>query len=134
MGSEMCIRDSPTAVRATLETAREIFGRRRLWCAFQPHQVSRTLALFDEFASSFQAADRVLLLPVFAAREDDRQAEAVSRELAKRIGRSGSRTDCCFVPSLDRLVETLDHDTRPGDVLITMGAGDIDQVPHEFTC
>ncbi|MBO50365.1 MAG: UDP-N-acetylmuramate--L-alanine ligase [Planctomycetaceae bacterium] len=123
----------PTAVRATLETARETFGRRRLWCAFQPHQVSRTLALLDEFASSFQAADRVLLLPVFAAREDDRQAEAVSRELAKRIGRSGSGTACRFAPSLDRLVETLDHDTRPGDVLITMGAGDIDQVPHEFT-
>lgn len=123
----------PTAVHATLETAREIFGRRRLWCAFQPHQVSRTLALFDEFASSFQAADRVLVLPVFAAREDDRQAGEVSRELAKRIGTPGSGTDCHFVPSLDRLVETLDHETRSGDVLITMGAGDIDQVQHEFT-
>ena len=123
----------PTAVQATLETARETFGRRRLWCAFQPHQVSRTLALFDEFASSFQEADQLLLLPVFAAREDDLQAEDVSRKLAKRIGSSGSGTGCRFVPSLDRLVETLDHDTRPGDVLITMGAGDIDQVPHEFT-
>jgi len=123
----------PTAVRVTLETARERLGEGRLWCAFQPHQVSRTLELFDEFVSSLELADGVLVLPVFAAREDDNRAASVSRELVERIEARGSGTRCCFVPSLDRLVATLDDETRPGDVLITMGAGDIDRVRHEFT-
>ena len=123
----------PTAVRATLETARESLGGGRLLCAFQPHQVSRTLELFDEFVSSLELADLVLVLPVFAAREDDAAAASVSRELVERIEARDSETRCCFVPSLDHLVATLDDETRPGDVLITMGAGDIDRVRHEFT-
>ena len=123
----------PTAVRATLETARETFGERRLCCAFQPHQVSRTVELFDEFVSSLSVADLVLVLPVFAAREDDTRSASVSRKLVERIERSGRGSRCRFVPSLDRLVATLDDETRRGDVLITMGAGDIDRVRHEFT-
>ena len=102
-------------------------------CAFQPHQVSRTLELFDEFVSSLELADLVLVLPVFAAREDAAAAASVSRELVERIEARDSETRCCFVPSLDHLVATLDDETRPGDVLITMGAGDIDRVRHEFT-
>ena len=78
-------------------------------------------------------ADLVLVLPVFAAREDDAAAASVSRELVERIEARDSETRCCFVPSLDHLVATLDDETRPGDVLITMGAGDIDRVRHEFT-
>ena len=123
----------PTAIRATLETARERFGGRRLWCAFQPHQVSRTVALFEEFASSLGMADRVLVLPVHAARENGGSAALVSQELAERIEGTAPQTRCRFVRSLDRLVTTLDDETRPGDVLITMGAGDIDRVQHEFT-
>jgi len=123
----------PTAIRATLETARERFGGRRLWCAFQPHQVSRTVALFEEFASSLGMADRVLVLPVHAARENGGSAALVSQELAERIEGTAPQTRCRFVRSLDRLVATLDDETRPGDVLITMGAGDIDRVQHEFT-
>jgi UDP-N-acetylmuramate--alanine ligase len=130
----------PTAIRATLETARSTFGPGRLWCAFEPHQVSRTEALMDEFASSLSLADRVLVLPVFAAREQTDRVESVSCELADRVawlqesGRGCWGSTARFVPSLDRLVATLDDETRPGDVLITMGAGDIDRIHHEFTC
>ena len=129
----------PTAVRATLETARDTFGQRRLWCALQPHQISRTVALLSEFSGSFDCADEVLILPVYAAREEDRCGELLADELADRIserfaGRSGpNQSRCRFLPSLDRLVTTLDDEARPGDVLITMGAGDIDRVQHEFT-
>jgi UDP-N-acetylmuramate--alanine ligase len=124
----------PTAVRATLETAREVFGDRRIWCAFQPHQVSRTVALFEEFVDAFEVADEVLVLPVFAAREDDQRPMRVGDELARRVGEhlTGQRR-CRFSPSLDRLVETLDDELQTEDVLITMGAGDIDRVQHEFT-
>jgi UDP-N-acetylmuramate--alanine ligase len=123
----------PTAIRATLETARETFSGRRVWCAFQPHQVSRTVSLFDEFATSLGLADRVLVLPVYAAREDNRQATLVSDELVGRVQETAPGTRCRLVHSLDHLVETLDDETQPGDVLITMGAGDIDRVQHEFT-
>ena len=122
----------PTAVRTTLETARQQFGRRRIWCAFQPHQVSRTRILMDEFATSFAAADEVLISPVFAAREaGGGEAAALAEVLAQRIAATG--VGARFVPSLDRIPASLDDETRPGDVLITMGAGDIDRVHHELT-
>lgn len=122
----------PTAVRATLAAARERFGSRRIWCAFQPHQVSRMRALFEEFASSFVGADEVLVAPVFAAREAlAGEAESASRELAERIAALGTRGR--FVSSLDHLRRTVEDEARPGDVLILMGAGDIDRVRHELT-
>jgi UDP-N-acetylmuramate--alanine ligase len=122
----------PTAVETTLQTARDVFGRRRLMCAFQPHQVSRTQALLGEFGRSFRLADRVLVTPVFAARErvTDEPVE-LSRRLAKEISRFGP--DAEFSPSLDQLVSVLEDDLKPGDVLITLGAGDIDRVHHAFT-
>ncbi len=122
----------PTAVRATLEAARECFGRRRLWCVFQPHQVSRLRRLMGAFAASFDAADRVLVAPVYAAREQaGAEACEAARELAARLALRGVHSQ--FVSSLDQAIATLDDDALPGDVVIAMGAGDITQVTHEFT-
>ncbi len=116
----------PTAVAATLKTASEVFGARRIWCAFQPHQVSRTLALMDDFAASFIDADEVLIVPVFASRERVlHEPFLASQELVRRINSRG--VSARFVESLDRIKATLDHAARPGDVLILMGAGDIDR-------
>ncbi len=121
----------PTAVQATLETARGIFGSRRIWCAFQPHQVSRTTALMDDFAASFADADEVLLAPVFAAREQvAAEPLTVSATLAEKIGARGESAKFC--ESLDQLIAALEDGLRPGDVLITMGAGNIDRVHHAF--
>ena len=122
----------PTAIAAVLATARERFPGRRLWCVFQPHQVSRTQALFGDFVRSLSSADRILVLPVFAARElvHDEPLE-VSRELACRIASAGGAAR--FEASLDRAVATLEDELEPGDVLITMGAGDIGKVHHAFT-
>jgi len=122
----------PTAVMATLQTAREMFGSRRIWCAFQPHQVSRTVALMSDFATSFTAADNVLIAPAFAAREVvDTEPGTVSAELAERICSQGQSAKFC--ESLDHLIATLEDRLKPGDVLITMGAGNIDCVHHAFT-
>jgi UDP-N-acetylmuramate--alanine ligase len=121
----------PTAVQATLQTARGIFGSRRIWCAFQPHQVSRTTMLMDDFASSFSDADEVLIAPVFAAREQvDSEPRTVSALLADKIGARGESAKFC--DSLDQLIAALEDGLRPGDVLITMGAGNIDRVHHAF--
>jgi UDP-N-acetylmuramate--alanine ligase len=122
----------PTAVAATLAMARAQFGRRRLWCAFQPHQVSRTQALLAEFADSLQAADRVLVAPVYAAREAQADlALETSRQMARRVDEGG--TPALAVASLDHVVSTLETEARPGDVLVLMGAGDIERIRHEFS-
>lgn len=120
----------PTAVKTTLQAARLEFGDRRIWCAFQPHQASRTANLMDDFCGSFSAADRILIAPTYAAREAN-DTEQTAFELAERIKADGGNAR--FIPSLDRIVATLEDEARPGDVLITMGAGDIDRVHHEFT-
>ena len=122
----------PTAVRITLKTLRQVMGTRRIRCVFQPHQIRRTMELMTDFASSFVHADEVLLAPVFAARESVADEPAViSRELAERILSHGVPAQ--FFSSLDQIVNTLDDAMRPGDVIVTMGAGDIDRIHHEFT-
>ncbi|MDP1797224.1 MAG: UDP-N-acetylmuramate--L-alanine ligase [Planctomycetaceae bacterium] len=122
----------PTAVAATLEAAREKFGRRRLCVAFQPHQISRTTALMEEFSQCFHAADCVWITPVFAARECvTDEPQTVAEELVQRLCQQHVSAE--FSPSLDQLVTVLEDKLRPGDVFLTMGAGDIDQVHHAFT-
>jgi UDP-N-acetylmuramate--alanine ligase len=122
----------PTAVAATLKTARERFANRRQWCIFQPHQVSRTEALFSEFAGTLAGADRALLLPVFAAREEaDERPAIVSRNLAQQIVAEGGHAR--YIDGLDQALATLEDELLPGDVLITMGAGDIGKVHHALT-
>ena len=122
----------PTAVAATLDAVREKFGRRRVCVAFQPHQVSRTSALMHEFTQCFTHADRVWITPVFAAREQvNSEPQDVSEELVRRLRQQGIAAE--FSPSLDQLVMVLEDALRPGDVFLTMGAGDIDQVQHAFT-
>jgi UDP-N-acetylmuramate--alanine ligase len=122
----------PTEVRATLEEARQRYGSRRIWCLFQPHQVSRLRALLPDFATSFQRADQILIAPVFAAREiRGDEANALARHLAEEIGNAGGVARFC--PDLDRIVATVDDEARAGDVVISMGAGDINRVYHAYT-
>jgi UDP-N-acetylmuramate--alanine ligase len=122
----------PTEVRATLEAARQRYGRRRLWCLFQPHQVSRLRALLPEFAASFARADRVVIAPVYAARESrGDEGHELARRLAEEIGRAGGVARFCA--DLDRIVATIDDEARAGDVVLSMGAGDINTVYHAYT-
>ena len=122
----------PTAVKVTLETLRSRFGSNRIVCIFQPHQILRTTSLMDEFAASFSDADEVIIAPVFAAREAvTDQPVLVSRELARRITENGGQAKS--FSSLDQIVATLEDSSHPGDVVVTMGAGDIDRIHHEFT-
>lgn len=117
----------PTAVRVTLRTARQCFPGRRVWCVFQPHQVSRTRALLNDFVRTLKRADRVLVCPVFAAREPQGDEQwQLSARIARRISRRG--TSARFVESLDRIRPTLETEAKPGDVVLFLGAGDIDRI------
>ncbi len=123
----------PTAIRATLQTAREEFGDRRLVCVFQPHQVSRTMGLLADFATSFAAADLVFIVPVYGAREIyQKELVEVSTRLAELIAEQG--VVARYSGSLDQTRASLDDTLRPRDVLLTLGAGDIDRIHYDLTC
>lgn len=113
----------PTAIRATLQTAREAFPDRRIIAAFEPHQVIRTAALFPEFVNSLLLADEILLLPAFPARENVTHLECcrTSGRLVKELNNRGARA--FLFANLDQIVSRIDHSGRPNDIILTMGAG-----------
>ena len=122
----------PTAIQVTLQTARTIFPNRRVIAVFEPHQVSRLSALFDDFRSALLLADECLILPVLPARENASKAQCnrVSGTLVRSISESGGRA--FLMTNLDQVLRKLDHSGRPGDVVITMGAGRTYQIHDEI--
>ena len=117
----------PTEVAATLATLRQMHPGRRLWCVFQPHQVSRTRQLMEEFAASLKGADKVAVADVFRAREPhDEQGALAARELAARARAGG--LEVVGEHDLGDIGDRLAGELEAGDVLITIGAGDIRKV------
>jgi UDP-N-acetylmuramate--alanine ligase len=117
----------PAEVRATLQGARAGFPDRRVIVAFQPHRYSRTRDLFDDFACSFNEADRVIVCDVFAAGEAPIQG-ADAAHLADAIRGHGHR-DVTHVPRRVDVARLLAGEVRAGDIVIALGAGDI-----QLTC
>ncbi len=109
----------PTEVRATLQAARERFGERRLIVYVQPHTYSRTHALLDKWTDAFEAADAVRVGAIYAAREHDTLG-MTDQVLAKAI----RHRDVAPVGDVGRASEELTALLQPGDVLLTLGAGD----------
>ena len=107
----------PGELSALLTTARSL-GYRRVICAFQPHTYTRTKELFDQFVQVLQLPDKVLLAEIFAARETDTLGIS-SRDLAQRI--PGAE----FCPTLEEVARRLAQLAQPGDLILTVGAGDI---------
>ena len=122
----------PTAIRATLRAARDVFPGRRLIAVFEPHQVSRTENLFQEFKRALEVADECLILPVLPARETASQATCcrLSGQMVRGISEAGGRA--FLMANLDHVLGRLDHAARPGDVVITMGAGRTNQIHDEI--
>ncbi len=119
----------PAEVRATLAGARRAFGR-RLVVAFQPHRYSRTKDLFEDFCSSFNDADVLLLTQVYAAGEEPIEG-ASSARLVEAV-RAHGHPDVTLVETRGELVPALKARVRPGDIVLTLGAGDITQVGPEL--
>ena len=107
----------PGELKALLDTARTL-GYERVICAFQPHTYSRTAALFDDFAEVLKKPDVTLLAEIFAARETN-DIGISSKDLADRI--PGARY-CATLPEVTDALRAL---ARPGDLILTVGAGDI---------
>jgi UDP-N-acetylmuramate--alanine ligase len=112
----------PTEVRATLAGAR-LCGFRRIHVLFQPHRYSRTFHLMDEFGGAFHEADSLFMLDIYAASE--KPIEGVTAEaLVERVRQFGHRS-VEYVGTMDRGVEALLGAAREGDLVLTLGAGNV---------
>lgn len=119
----------PTEIMATLDGVRELYPNKDITIVFEPHTYSRTGMLFDDFARAFAHADRVLLLPIYAAREANPQGIS-SRELA--VKSLEYNKNVLYVPSYEEAIETLKDATKQNDVIVVLGAGNITKLASEL--
>lgn len=121
----------PTEITATLTTLRQMYPHRRLWCVFQPHQASRLVHLLDEFARSLQNADKIVVADVYRAREGASPGKAMTAgHLSARVADLGG--DVVQLAAAPQIRNHLRESLAAGDVLVTVGAGDIGRVAHEL--
>lgn len=114
----------PTEIKATLKTALNI-PHNKIYCVFQPHTYTRTKTLFDEFTEAFGDADKLILLDIYAAREKDTGLVS-STELGDAIRAKG--VDCINASSHEDAADYLRKNTTKGDLILTVGAGDVVKV------
>ena len=110
----------PDEIKATLSGVRSL-GFERVICVYQPHTYSRTVGLLEEFSTAFGDADLVFLTDIYAAREQNTFG-ITSEDLAKRI------PNAAYTPNLASLADTLHKTARAGDLVLIMGAGDINRI------
>jgi UDP-N-acetylmuramate--alanine ligase len=115
----------PTEIRATIGAIRESW-KRPLTVIFQPHRFTRTRDLFDEFLTAFEGADRLVLTEIYPAGEDP-IAGATGEALYQAIKRKG-HMELEFVPDKNQIAAQIAGKLNPGDILLTLGAGDIYKV------
>jgi len=116
----------PSEIRATLAAARQRFPKSRVWAVWQPHTYSRTRVLEREFVQAFGEADRVVVLPVYRAREPLDEAFPI-----EEVVRAMTNTEAVYIPGLMEAVPYLTRELRCGDVLIMLSAGDANRVGEE---
>jgi len=119
----------PTEIAATLNAARQGCDR-RIVVVFQPHRYSRLRSLEDEFSRAFNDADVLITLPVYAAGEEAIQGVGAER-LVERIKQAGHR-DVAYAPDFDAALRLLSDRARDGDLVLTLGAGDVWKTGEAF--
>nr|AQS30110.1 hypothetical protein [uncultured bacterium] len=121
----------PTEITAMLEGAREYFGKRRLWVVFHPHQFSRTRILLNDFARSFRNADTVLVAPIYAVRDSDADKKSIdSEQLVEAINQVSGNAK--YLGNFSAIEDFLIRELKPGDVLLTLGAGEANLFGREL--
>ncbi len=119
----------PTEIAATLKAAKEL-NPKRLVCVFQPHRYSRTQLLHEEFGKAFVSADMLLLTDIYAAGEapiEGINGETILKEVRKQSGQ-----DVIYIAAREKLAGFLENEAQDGDLIITMGAGDIYKTGEEL--
>lgn len=116
----------PTEIKATLKAAQNV-PHKNLWCLFQPHTYTRTLALFEEFAESFDMADKIVMAEIYAAREKNIY-KISSKELVNEIKRIHPNKEIYYFANFEEIASFVINNAQSEDLVITMGAGDIYKV------
>lgn len=126
----------PTAVKSTIEAAKEFYPGKRIMAVFQPHQHNRTKMLYQDFLKSFNAADVLILVEIFdvAGREDKKDQDVSSRKMAEDIKKINKKLapDIFYAANPAEAKKLINEKTKPGDVLLIMGAGDIYKIADEL--
>jgi UDP-N-acetylmuramate--alanine ligase len=121
----------PTEIRATLLALREHYRPERLICVFQPHQHSRTRFLLDDFARSFAHADVAIVPDIYFVRDSEADRKAVNAQmLVERIVANGR--EARYIADFGAIVNYLQSELRPGDLVVSMGAGPVWEVTDEL--
>lgn len=120
----------PTEVQASIQAARKGWKNRRLVAVFQPHLYSRTRDLYKEFGLSFFDAEVLVVTDVYPSRE--KPIEGISGEMIADIARNYGHKDVHYVKEKTKLPEKLKEILKDGDIIITMGAGDVYKYGEEF--
>lgn len=121
----------PTEIQVTLRAAKDFFNPSRIRCVFQPHQHSRTRFLLEDFARSFGQADEIILPDIYFVRDSEREKERISaHDLVAEIRLKGGDAVC--LPEFDLIIDYLKRSLVPGDLVITMGAGDVWKIADEI--
>jgi UDP-N-acetylmuramate--alanine ligase len=120
----------PTEIQVTLKAIREYYQPGRLFCVFQPHQHSRTRFLLKDFARSFAAADQVLVPDIFFVRDSERERDYISsQDLVAQIRLNGGAAE--YLNDFEQIVSRLREQLREGDLVVTMGAGNVYEVADQ---
>ena len=118
----------PTEIKATLNAAKN-YPHNKIYCVFQPHTYTRTLSLFEDFSDSFYDVDNLILADIYAAREKDTGVVS-STMLGDRIREKN--VNCINLHSFDEIVDYLKNNLKEGDILLTMGAGDVFKIGEMY--
>lgn len=118
----------PDEIRATLNAASK-YPHEHLWCVFQPHTYTRTRSLLSDFASALSLAENVILADIYAAREDD-PGDISSQTLQHEIEKHGKKA--YYFPSFKEIEDFLYRQCTSGDMVITMGAGDVVNIGEDL--
>ncbi len=116
----------PTEIRATLDALKQL--GKRVIVVFQPHRYTRTQYLYDEFGQAFTMADELFLTEIYPAGEEP--IEGVSSNLIQQSVKKHEGRDVVVIPHLDQVPDYICSIVRKGDVIVTLGAGDIYKVGH----
>ncbi len=117
----------PTEVRATLSSFRKKFPDNTIWAVFQPHQYSRTRDFLDEFSKCFTDADKVLIPNIYRVRDSDEDVASISpKQLVQEIGKH--HKSARFTEDFPNTVDILKKEAKPGDIIVTIGAGPVYEI------
>lgn len=120
----------PTALEGTVAAARDFFPARRIVLVFQPHQHSRTAKLFPQFAAALRGPDLALVADVYAVAGREEAAPVSAADLVAAANQEGA--NALYGGDLDATARTLRTHLRPGDVVLVMGAGDVDRLARDL--